>query len=38
MANIAFVKTHKTGSTTMASILYRYAVRHDLKVCMRPVA
>ncbi|CAN0516090.1 unnamed protein product, partial [Laminaria digitata] len=33
--NIAFVKTHKTGSTSsMVAILYRYAVRHSLKVCM----
>ncbi|CAN0467016.1 unnamed protein product, partial [Scytosiphon promiscuus] len=32
--NIAFVKTHKTGSTSMAAILYRYAVRHGLKVCV----
>lgn len=31
-ANIAFVKTHKTGSTTLASILYRYAARHGVKV------
>ena len=31
---IAFVKTHKTGSTTMGALLYRYALRHGLKVCM----
>eukprot|EP00904_Undaria_pinnatifida_P012659 jgi/Undpi1/8523/HiC_scaffold_25.g10990.m1 len=30
--DIAFVKTHKTGSTTMAAILYRYAIRHDMKI------
>lgn len=30
--NIAFAKTHKTASTTMAMILVRYARRHDKKV------
>ncbi|CAM9393223.1 unnamed protein product, partial [Choristocarpus tenellus] len=30
--NIAFVKTHKTASTTMATILYRYAKRHDFVI------
>ncbi|CAM9756616.1 unnamed protein product, partial [Discosporangium mesarthrocarpum] len=30
--NVAFVKTHKTASTTMATILYRYAKRHDFTV------
>eukprot|EP00904_Undaria_pinnatifida_P012461 jgi/Undpi1/8345/HiC_scaffold_25.g10813.m1 len=30
-ANVAYVKTHKTGSSTMASIMYRYAKRHDLE-------
>eukprot|EP00903_Cladosiphon_okamuranus_P016984 g15656.t1 len=30
--NIAFVKTHKTASTTAATILYRYGKRHNLKV------
>lgn len=32
VANVAFVKTHKTASTTLAAIMYRYAARHDLKV------
>ncbi|CAN0281962.1 unnamed protein product [Ascophyllum nodosum] len=32
LANIAFVKTHKTASTTLAAVLYRYAVRHNLKL------
>ncbi|CAN0279973.1 unnamed protein product, partial [Phaeothamnion confervicola] len=27
--NVAFIKTHKTASTTLASILYRYGARHD---------
>ena len=27
---VAFLKTHKTGSTTMASILFRHAARHGL--------
>lgn len=30
--NIAFVKTHKTASTTLASILYRYARWHNVEV------
>lgn len=30
--NIAFVKTHKTASTTAATILYRYGKRHNLNV------
>lgn len=32
LPSIAFLKTHKTGSTTLASILYRYALRHGVKV------
>ncbi|CAN0524870.1 unnamed protein product, partial [Scytosiphon promiscuus] len=32
--DIAFFKTHKTGSTTMGSLLYRYALRHGVEVCM----
>lgn len=32
LSNVAFIKTHKTASTTLASVLYRYARRHDLKV------
>ena len=31
-SNVAFVKTHKTGSTTLASVIYRYGLRHGLKV------
>ncbi|CBJ28709.1 Sulfotransferase [Ectocarpus siliculosus] len=30
--NLAFAKTHKTASTTMAMILVRYARRHDMKL------
>eukprot|EP00903_Cladosiphon_okamuranus_P018845 g17333.t1 len=32
MANIAFVRTHKTASTTLAYLLFIYAKRHKLKV------
>lgn len=32
LSNIAFIKTHKTASTTLASILYRYGKRHDLNI------
>eukprot|EP00903_Cladosiphon_okamuranus_P011852 g11134.t2 len=32
VSNVAFFKTHKTASTTLAAIMYRYAVRHDLKL------
>ncbi|CAN0081990.1 unnamed protein product, partial [Ectocarpus sp. 6 AP-2014] len=32
VANVVFVKTHKTGSTTLAAVFYRYAVRHELKL------
>ncbi|XP_063956605.1 galactose-3-O-sulfotransferase 3-like isoform X2 [Lytechinus pictus] len=28
--NLAFIKTHKTGSTTVASIMHRYALSHWL--------
>ncbi|XP_003728912.2 galactosylceramide sulfotransferase-like [Strongylocentrotus purpuratus] len=28
--NLAFIKTHKTGSTTVASIMHRYALSHRL--------
>ncbi|KAI8809431.1 galactose-3-O-sulfotransferase-domain-containing protein [Cladochytrium replicatum] len=27
-----FIKTHKTGSTTLGSIFFRYGVRHKLKI------
>lgn len=30
--NVVFVKTHKTGSTTLASVVYRYGLRHGLRV------
>jgi hypothetical protein len=30
--NVAFFKTHKTGSSTLASVLYRFAARHRLKI------
>ncbi|CAM9255566.1 unnamed protein product, partial [Laminaria digitata] len=30
--NVAFVKTHKTASTTLATILFRYGKRHGLRV------
>ncbi|CAB1103767.1 ST [Ectocarpus sp. CCAP 1310/34] len=30
--NVAFVKTHKTASTTLAMIFVRYAKRHDKKL------
>lgn len=36
VCNIAFAKTHKTASTTMAMILVRYARRHDKKVIKFP--
>lgn len=29
--NIAYLKTHKTGSTTLGSVFYRYGARHHLK-------
>lgn len=32
LSNIAFIKTHKTASTTFAFLLYRYARRHNVKV------
>eukprot|EP00903_Cladosiphon_okamuranus_P011858 g11139.t1 len=32
LANIAFMKTHKTASTTLAYLLFRYARRHKLKL------
>ena len=32
LSNIAFIKTHKTASTTLASILYRYGMRHGSKM------
>ncbi|CAM9324747.1 unnamed protein product [Pylaiella littoralis] len=31
-SNIAFIKTHKTASTTMAFLLFRYARRHGAKL------
>ncbi|CAM9149828.1 unnamed protein product [Ectocarpus sp. 4 AP-2014] len=32
LSNIAFIKTHKTASTTFAFLLYRYARRHNVKL------
>lgn len=32
LTNIAFIKTHKTASTTLASILYRYGKRHGSNI------
>ncbi|CAM9665132.1 unnamed protein product [Ascophyllum nodosum] len=32
LSNIAFIKTHKTASTTLASILYRYGMRHGSNI------
>lgn len=30
--NVAFIKTHKTASTTLTAVLYRYGLRHGRKV------
>ena len=35
--HIAFVKTHATGSSTVASILHRYAVNHGVSAISKPV-
>ncbi|XP_072315664.1 galactose-3-O-sulfotransferase 3-like [Eucyclogobius newberryi] len=32
--NVAFLKTHKTGSSTMLNILFRFAERHNLTVAL----
>ncbi|XP_050389920.1 galactose-3-O-sulfotransferase 4 isoform X2 [Patella vulgata] len=32
--NIAFLKVHKTGSTTMSNILHRFALRYNLNVVL----
>ncbi|KAK6194600.1 hypothetical protein SNE40_000206 [Patella caerulea] len=32
--NIAFLKVHKCGSTTMSNILHRFALRHNLNVVL----
>ena len=32
LAQVALFKTHKTGSTTLASVLFRYAARHQSRV------
>ena len=32
--NVIFLKTHKTGSSTIINIMQRYAHRHDLKVAL----
>ncbi|CAM9696265.1 unnamed protein product [Choristocarpus tenellus] len=31
-SNVAFVKTHKTASTTLTAVLYRYGMRHGKRV------
>ena len=31
---VFYLKTHKTGSTTLQNILFRFAERHDLKVAL----
>jgi hypothetical protein len=30
--HVAFLKTHKTGSATLASVLFRYCARHHLRI------
>ncbi|CAN0278517.1 unnamed protein product, partial [Scytosiphon promiscuus] len=30
--NVAFIKTHKTASTTLTAVLYRYGLRHARRV------
>ena len=32
LSNLALMRTHKTGSTTLATLLYRYGRRHGLEV------
>lgn len=32
--HIAFLKVHKAGSTTMQNLLFRFGVRHDLKILL----
>ncbi|XP_065671178.1 galactose-3-O-sulfotransferase 3 isoform X4 [Hydra vulgaris] len=32
--NVIFLKTHKTGSTTVANIMYRYSISNRLKVAL----
>eukprot|EP00752_Nemacystus_decipiens_P008220 g7350.t1 len=36
VSNLAFFKTHKTGSTTLAILLHRYGRRHNLQVAHFP--
>lgn len=32
LSNVALMRTHKTGSTTLATLFYRYGRRHGLEV------
>ncbi|XP_077990868.1 galactosylceramide sulfotransferase-like [Glandiceps talaboti] len=34
--NIVFIKTAKTGGSTMASVIYRYGLKHDLVAAVDP--
>eukprot|EP00055_Hartaetosiga_balthica_P005005 m.13994 g.13994 ORF g.13994 m.13994 type:complete len:512 (+) comp4237_c0_seq1:24-1559(+) len=34
--NIKYIKTHKTGSSTLGSIMYRFGARHDLVMYKSP--
>lgn len=36
LKKIAFAKTHKTGSSTLQNILFRYGAKHDLNFAMHP--
>lgn len=35
LSNVVFIKTHKTGSTTIQSILYRYGLSRNLSLVFR---
>ena len=32
--HVFFVKTHKTGSGTIANIMFRYGIKHDLRIAL----
>ena len=34
LTNVVFLKTHKTGSSTMQNMMYRFAERHNLTVAL----
>ncbi|XP_077991545.1 galactosylceramide sulfotransferase-like [Glandiceps talaboti] len=36
LKNIVFIKTAKTGGSTMSTIIYRYGLKHDLTVATDP--